>query len=146
MTRFTSPEYLISNLESRGTVAITAPVFIKDRLLIGFALSATEAHCVDLRSDEFKCLCPTLYCCHMATVALHGLKRIWELLDERGLRSDEQAHNPWECKGIQDTRLMAYLLDPDSSKEVKFGDNQIQEELTLAYVAHRYLGRDYPYL
>lgn len=145
MTRFTSPEHLISHLGSTSTVALTSPVFMKDRVMIGFALSATEAHCLDLGIHEFKSLCPTLYWVHSAAVAFHGLKRVWKLLDERGLRPEAEPRNPLDFKGIQDTRLMAYLLDPDSSEEIKYGDNQVQEGLTLAHVAHRYLGRDYPY-
>ncbi|WP_041286281.1 DNA polymerase [Desulfomonile tiedjei] len=151
MTRFTAPEHLISNLESSSTVALTAPVFMKDRVLIGFALSDTEAHCLELGINEFKSLCTSMYRVDghsrfdIETTAFHGLKRIWEFLDEMGLNSVEEAPNALNLKGIQDTRLMAYLLDPDSSQEVKFGDNQVQEKLTFAHVAHRYLGRDYPY-
>jgi DNA polymerase I len=126
-------------------VALTAPVFMKNRVLIGFALSDTEAHFLELGIDEFKVLCPTLYYRPVGTLAFHGLKRIWEFLDERDLCSGAEAHNPMSFKGLRDTRLMAYLLDPDSSEEIKYGNNKIQEGLTLAHVAHRYLGRDYPY-
>ena len=145
MTRFTSPEHLISNLESSSIVALTAPVFMKDRVLISFALSDTEAHCLELGINEFKSLSASMYRFDIDTVAFHGLKRIWEFLDEMDLNSGEEALNALNLKGIQDTRLMAYLLDPDSSEEIKYGDNKIQEKLTLAHVAHRYLGRDYPY-
>jgi hypothetical protein len=40
---------------------------------------------------------------------------------------------------------MAYLLDPDSSREVDYGEYRVQEELGLAHVAQWYLGRSYPY-
>jgi len=40
---------------------------------------------------------------------------------------------------------MAYLLDPDSSREVDYGDYRVQEELTLGNVAQRHLRHDYPY-
>lgn len=145
MNLIRSPEYLISieNLES--TVALTAPLVVNDRVLIGFALSPEESHCVELALNEFIALCPSLFQDPMTPVAFHGLKRIWEFLDERGLRTGAHTHKFLDINKIEDTRLMAYLLDPECSREVDYGDYQVQEALTLADVAQRYLDHDYPY-
>ncbi len=40
---------------------------------------------------------------------------------------------------------MAYLLDPDSGREVEFGAHRVQEGLTLANLSVRYPGDGYPY-
>ena len=47
---------------------------------------------------------------------------------------------------MSDTKLMAYLLDPDSARSLQ-GEysSQEPEQLTLAFLAHRYLGENYPY-
>jgi len=74
----------------------------------------------------------------------HGLKRIWEFLDARGLRTDTDS-NRVDIDTVDDTKLMAYLLDPDSGREVEFGEHRVQQGLTLAHLCARYLGEDYPY-
>jgi DNA polymerase I len=147
MTLLMTPEYLISVLDSGSTVALTAPFVIKERVLIGFAPSSEESHCVNLALNEFITLCPSLYLQvnPNSKRIFHGLKRIWEFLDERGLRTDEHIHKYLDIHNIIDTKLMAYLLDPDSAREIDFGDDRIQEGLTLAYLAQRYLGCSYPY-
>ncbi len=140
MTRFTSPEFLTSVLDSGNKVALTAPFIMNERVLIGFALSAEESHSVDLALDEFTSLCPALYYGVKSARAFHGLKRIWELLDERGLRMDAETDKYLDIRKIEDTKLMAYLLDPDSGREVESGQYRIQEGLTLAHLCVRYLG------
>jgi hypothetical protein len=42
MTRFIYTEYLISTLGSRGTVALTAPLIINDRVLVRDPIYETE--------------------------------------------------------------------------------------------------------
>lgn len=145
MNLIRSPEYLSSISDSGGSIALTAPIVLKDRVLIGFALSGEESHCVELALNEFIALCPSLYRVDLNTVAYHGLKRIWEFLDERGLLPEAKTDNHRDINKIEDTRLMAYLLDPESSREVDYGDYQVQEALSLADVAQRYLDHDYPY-
>jgi DNA polymerase-1 len=81
----------------------------------------------------------------MRVVVFHGLKRVWEFLDDGGLLPDRETSTRPNISKIDDTRLMAYLLDPDSSEEVKYDDYRVQEQLSLASLAQRYLGRDYPY-
>ncbi|MFC1833869.1 DNA polymerase [Thermodesulfobacteriota bacterium] len=140
-----SPEYLLSVIQSQSRVAVTAPLIMNEHVLIGFAISAEESYCVDLSLTEFTDLCPTLYHGRMPTVAYHGLKRIWKFLDDRGLRPAGETTNRSNISKIDDTRLMAYLLDPDSSDEVKYQDYRVQEKITLAHTARRYLHKDYPY-
>jgi DNA polymerase I len=136
---------LISTLESGNTVALTAPLVIDQNVLIGFAVSPEEAYCAGVPLNEFTALCPSLCLYVNAPRIFHGLKRIWEFLDGRGLHQVTDADKHIDINNIEDTKLLAYLLDPDSGREVEFGDERIQEELTLAYVAHRYLGHSYPY-
>jgi hypothetical protein len=61
MTRFTSPEYLISNLEAGNTVALTAPLIINEQVLIGFAFSPEDIHSLELALNEFISVCTPLY-------------------------------------------------------------------------------------
>jgi hypothetical protein len=53
MNRFTSSENLISNLREGILLALTAPFVIGKNVLIGFALSPGESHCVNLSLNEF---------------------------------------------------------------------------------------------
>ena len=66
----------------------------------------------------------------------HGLKRIWEFLDERGLYTDMEIGKHLNIHNITDTKLLAYLLDPDSARSQ--ADNNDEN-------CSRYLGEDYPY-
>ena len=60
---------------------------------------------------------------------MHGLKRIWEFLD---LNTDEL-----DLKLVTDTKLLAYLLDPDAGET---------DGLTLTHLAYQYLGEEYPHV
>ena len=93
MKRIRSPEYLLSIMDSGNTVALTAPLIVNERVLIGFARSPEESHCVALSLNEFKDLCPSLYLQVHTPRVYHGLKRIWAELDERGLRLERAAEN-----------------------------------------------------
>ena len=64
-------------------------------------------------------LCRSL--CYKAslTTAFHGLKRIWEFLDEWGLHTDADRDKDININNIHDTKLFAYLLDPDSASWFK---------------------------
>jgi DNA polymerase I-like protein with 3'-5' exonuclease and polymerase domains len=139
-----SPEYLISSLEAGNTVALTAPFIMNERVLIGFALSPGEFHSVDLALSEFRSVCTSLYSQVNSPRIFHGLKRIWESLDQRGLRGDSNSHHV-DVDIVHDTKLMAYLLGPDSGREVDFGEHRVQQGLTLAHLCSRYLGEEYPY-
>ncbi|MFH0825201.1 MAG: hypothetical protein V2B18_20815 [Pseudomonadota bacterium] len=138
-----SSECLLSVLGSQNTVALTAPFIRGSEVLVGYALGPEEGYCACLQLSEFAVLCPSLYLDVNSKRIYHGLKRIWEFLDERGVCSDIPKH--LNVDKVDDVRLMAYLLDPDASRDVRYGEYQVQEELTLAQLAQRYLGRDYPY-
>jgi len=94
--------------------------------------------------DKFISVCPALYLDVNSKRIFHGLKRIWEFLDDRGLQTSSDL-NRVDIYTVDDTKLMAYLLDPDSGREVEFGEHRVQAGLTLAHLTARYLGEDYPY-
>ena len=147
MNRFTSSENLFSNLNSGKSVALTAPLVIDQNVLIGYAVSREEGYCVDLSFDEFLPLSKSLYFQVNAPRIFHGLKRIWEFLDEGGLHTDTDTDTDKDIHNIIDTKLLAYLLDPDSARsQADDNDEKLREEgLTLAHLASRYLKEDYPY-
>jgi DNA polymerase I len=138
-------EHLVSTLRSDVMVSVTAPLEIHDRIMIGYAVSPEEAYCANLTVNEFVAISQSVYVHFSMPRAFHGLKRIWEFMDSRGLRTGKDRDKHIDIHKIIDTKLVAFLLDPDSAKEVVFGDKRIQEGLTLAHLAHRYLGHDYPY-
>jgi DNA polymerase I len=145
MNRFTASENLLSDLSSGKLLALTAPLVIDQNVLLGYAASPEEAYCVDIPLNEFTALCPSLYLQVNAPRIFHGLKRIWEFLDDRDLRTDTDTIKDLDINKIEDTKLLAYLLDPDSAREVEFGEHRVQEELTLAHLSALYLGDEYPY-
>jgi DNA polymerase I len=97
--------------------------------------------------NEFISICNSIYFQVNTPRIFHGLKRIWEFLDDRGLHTDNGIDNHLDIHNITDTKLQAYLLDPDSARpEADDNDENLREErLTLAHLASRYLGEDYPY-
>ncbi|MFC1833792.1 DNA polymerase [Thermodesulfobacteriota bacterium] len=145
MNQITDSEHLLSALRADTRVAVTAPFIRDNEVLVGYAPNPEESYCVVVPLEKFIALCPSLYYEHMFTVAYHGLKRIWEFLDDRGLRPERHEDKALDINKIEDTKLMAYLLDPDLGRELEFGDYRVQEGLTLANLSARYLGEDYPY-
>lgn len=116
------------------------------KLPIGYAVSREEAYCVELPFDEFISLSKSL-CLQANTPRIfHGLKRIWEFLDERGLHTDANRDNYIDINNITDTKLLAHLLDPDSAPEVEFGEFRLQEHLTPANPSARCLGMEHAVL
>ena len=85
--RVTSSENLLSNLSSGRLLALTAPLVIDQNVLIGYALSSEQACCANLSLNKFSSLSRTLYSQVNTPRIFHGLKRIWEFLDDRGLQS-----------------------------------------------------------
>ena len=65
---------------------------MNERVLVGFARSLIESYCVAPSYYEFKGLYSSLYLRVRTPRVYHGLKRIWEELDERDLRMDEDRH------------------------------------------------------
>jgi hypothetical protein len=88
MNRFTTSENLISYLREGRLLALTAPFVIDHNVLIGYAIAPEEGYCVILPFDEFVSLYNSIYFQVDAPRIFHGLKRIWEFLDERGLHAD----------------------------------------------------------
>jgi hypothetical protein len=78
----------LSIFDSPSTVALTAPLLINQYVLIGYAVGPEEADCAALPLDEFISICNSIYFQVNTPRTFHGLKRIWEFLDERGLHTD----------------------------------------------------------
>jgi DNA polymerase I len=130
---------LLEFIQSGKTVALTAPLVLDQQVFIGVADTPENPSCLKFPLEEFQ---KDLYCCTSASIAVHGLNRIWEYLDELNLLPD----NPPVIPHLHDTKLMAYLLDPDSARSEKSETSSKEPEgLTLAYLAGRYLGENYPY-
>ncbi len=119
---------LLDTLSLGLPVSITAPVIIGDTAFIGYYFQSQELpRCTCLPVSDISIYSRKLYVPIHGMIKTHGLKRIWEAL---GIVSPAPNLNP-----IHDTKLMAYLLDPDSGNK----------GLTLASAAWKYLGEDYPY-
>jgi DNA polymerase I-like protein with 3'-5' exonuclease and polymerase domains len=123
------PEFKSFLSRNKGPIAITAPLFVDDITLIGFHSPLGESGCVEVPRDELQQVAAWLYQPQAFPMVVHGLKRIWESLE---LNIDEV-----DFKLITDTKLMAYLLDPDAGE----GGG-----LTLTHLAYQYLGRHYPHM
>lgn len=143
VNQITASENLLSALSSGRSVALTAPLVRDNEVLLGYALSPEEGYCAVLPRNDFTSLCPTLYRQVNTPRVFHGLKRIWEYLDQRGL-NPSSGLSRYDIETTDDTKLMAYLLDPDSGREVESGQYRVQGGLTLAHLSDRYLGEEYP--
>jgi hypothetical protein len=71
----------------------------------------------------------------MVTVAFHGLKRIWEFLDERGLHTDTDRDKYIDIHNITDTKLLAYLLDPDSVRPQAADNDEKLREAVFSFAS-----------
>ena len=93
-----------------------------DEMLIDLEVRAgflVEAYCADIPPDLFISACNSI-CFQINTPrTFHGLKRIWEFLDERGLHMGIERDKDTHVNRIDDASLMAYLFDPDSGREVE---------------------------
>jgi hypothetical protein len=106
MNRFTSSENLISNLTEGRLLALTAPLVIDQDVLIGYAESSEEGYCANLPLNEFISIYNSIYFQVNAARTFHGLKRIWEFLDDRGLHTDKDRHNYIDINKIYEASLM----------------------------------------
>jgi len=147
MNRFTSSENLVSYLREARLLALTAPLVIDQNVLIGYAVSPEEGYCSSIPINEFISVCTSLYFQVNTPRIFHGLKRIWEFLDERGLHTDTDRDKSIDIHNITDTKLLAYLLDPDSARpQADDNEEKVREVgLTLAHLSARYLGENYRY-
>jgi hypothetical protein len=89
MSRIMSSENLLSHLSSGRSLALTAPLVTDQNVLIGYAAGPVEAYCVNLPLNKFISLSKSFYQEVNTPRIFHGLKRIWEYLDQRGLLTDE---------------------------------------------------------
>jgi DNA polymerase I len=110
-------------------IAITAPLILKNIALIGLYTTMGESFCAEIPTSELKLIGELLYEPKDFPIIVHGLKRIWEFLN---LDTEEL-----DLKLITDTKLMAYLLDPDAGET---------DGLTLTHLAYQYLGEEYPHV
>ncbi len=142
MNRFTSSENLLSGLSTGRLIALTAPVATDNNVLIGYAVSPEEGYCATMPINEFVSSCNSLYFQVNTPRVFHGLKRIWEFLDDRGLPTDTDRNNYLDIHNIADTKLLSFLLDPDSVRpQADDSDKRLRDEgFTLAHFASRHLG------
>ena len=104
-------------------------MILKNIALIGLYTSVGDSYCAELPTSELKQIGELLYQPKDYPIVVHGLKRIWEFLD---LNTDEL-----DLKLVTDTKLLAYLLDPDAGET---------DGLTLTHLAYQYLGEEYPHV
>jgi DNA polymerase I len=126
--KFQEVEELLSR---EGLVAFTAPLIMDERVFVGFCGSPGDSGCIEVSLAEFSLLGKLLFQPTRTKIAVHGLKRIWEYLD---LGTSEL-----DLDLVNDTKLMAYLLNPDSGR----GE---AEGLSLTHLAHEYLNEEYPHM
>ncbi len=113
---------------SSKAVALTAPLVLEETALIGICTDDGLRSCVaEIPISELGEVGEVVYVPTRPHLYIHGLKRIWEYLNISG--------HGIKPNLITDTRLIAFLLNPDS------GD----EGLTLSHLGREYLEEEYPY-
>jgi hypothetical protein len=85
----------------RAGIKAVSPVPMRN-VLIGYAIASAEAYCANLPFDEFISLSKSLYEQVNTPRVFHGLKRIWEFLDDRGLQTDTDTHKDLNINKIED--------------------------------------------
>ena len=106
-------------------VAITAPLVIKARVLVGIYGPDLGHACIDVSTQEFEELKAFLYTPKWCRIAVHGIKRIWKALGLGTLDTYTDL--------VLDTELMASLLNSGAP-----GDNYC-----VSHLVHEYLHDDY---
>lgn len=144
-TRSGSLESLLAILQSGTMVSVTAPLEVEGKVLVGFALSTEQSSCLEIPLGHFIAVGEDLYRPRGAPLAVHGLKRIWECLDEPGSHTNTDTYKYIDIHNILDTKLMAYLIEPDSVRPGERNEQLEEEGLTLTHLSRRYLGEEYPY-
>jgi len=107
-------------------VALTPPLILEDKVLMGLYCELTGPACIHVDVHEFVDLKRFLYDPRRFRLLSHGVKRIWEQLEIGTL--DTHTHL------IADTEIMAYLLD----------SGRADHDYSLSYLARRYLDINYP--
>ncbi len=106
-------------------VAITAPLVISGRVLIGVYGPDLGHACIDVCTQEFEELKAFLYTPKWFRLAVHGIKRIWKALGLGNLDASADL--------VLDTELMASLLNSGAP----------DEDYCVSHLVHEYLNEDY---
>jgi DNA polymerase I-like protein with 3'-5' exonuclease and polymerase domains len=112
--------------QGKHPVALTPPLILEDKVLIGLYSEITGPAFIYVDIDEFTDLKRFLYDSQWFRLLSHGMKRTWEQLEIGTL--DTHIHL------IADTEIMAYLLD----------SGRAEPEYSFSYLARRYLDVNYP--
>jgi DNA polymerase I len=112
-------------------IALTAPLILDLTVIIGFYNTSGDQGCMEIPRVDINGLGNLLFQPARTKIAVHGLKRVWEFLDIGTSRLD--------LDFVTDTKLLAYLLNPDAGREDAEG-------LSLSHLAHEYLNEDYPHM
>jgi DNA polymerase-1 len=124
----------VEELLSKGQlIALTAPLILDQTVIIGFYNISGDQGCIEVPKEESNKLGRLLFQPTRTRIAVHGLKRIWMALEEPGISTSEL-----DLDLVIDTKLMAYLLNPDAGKE--------EDDLSLSHLAHEYLNENYPHM
>jgi DNA polymerase I len=109
-------------------IALTAPLILDKMVIVGFHTTSGDQGCIEIPRVEFNEVGELLFQPTRTRIAVHGLKRMWEHL---GIGTSDL-----DLDLLTDTKLMAYLLNPDSG----------EDGLCLSRLAHEYLNEDYPHV
>jgi DNA polymerase I-like protein with 3'-5' exonuclease and polymerase domains len=112
-------------------VALTAPLILVHTVIVGFYRNSEDQGCIEVTEVEFNPIARLLFQPTRTKIAVHGLKRIWEFLN---IGTSEL-----NLSLVTDTKLMAYLLNPDAGREEAEG-------LSLTHLAHECLNENYPHM
>jgi DNA polymerase I len=118
-------------LSERQLIALSAPLELDHKVIVGFYSTTGDRGCIEILGVEIDRLARLLFQPTRTRIAVHGLKRIWECLTIGTAKLNLDL--------VTDTKLMAYLLNPDAGREQAEG-------LSLSHLAHEYLNEDYPHM
>jgi DNA polymerase I len=116
-------------LSREDLLALTAPLMLDHSVVAGFYRSSEDQGCIEIPEVEFNPIARLLYQPARTRIAVHGLKRILEFL--------RVGNSELVLDSVTDTKLMAYLLNPDAGREEAEG-------LSLTHLAHDYLNEGCP--
>lgn len=118
-------------LSEEQLISLAAPLIMDHTVFVGFYSTSEDQGCIEIPEVEFNPLGRLLFQPSHTKIAVHGLKRIWETLDI--------STSDLDLDRLIDTKLLAYLLDPDAGHEDA-------EDLSLTHLAHEYLNDYYPHM
>jgi DNA polymerase I len=112
-------------------IALTAPLILDKMVIVGFHNTFRNQGCIEIPWVEFNEVGRLLFQPTRTRIAVHGLERIWEHLDI--------GTSDLDLNLVTDTKLMAYLLNPDAGREQAEG-------LSLTHLAHEFLNENCPHM